>query len=205
VELVTKPSEEAGGPHAGRRDAPALRAPSRAPRGHPPSIPFSKIIAKAAKPRQMASQAGAFPVTSVTSIRPSPYLKPDFCRAVGSTPVSGRQSRQSPAGLVGGRSEDRLSLRGNRRQSSTLLMSGEGKQVGYLSVPITRPSSTLRPHVRRSGVDPLPHPRETDHLCKGRIYVPRGNHRGCDDRRGGRWRRSHEAYGFAILLLLRYD
>src|SRR5438552_16611921 len=38
---------------------------------------------------------------------------------------------------------DRLSLRGNRRQSSTLLMSGEGKRVGYLSVPIARPSSTL--------------------------------------------------------------
>ncbi len=27
------------------------------------------------------------------------------------------------------------------------LMSGEGKRVGYLSVPITRPSSTLRPEL----------------------------------------------------------
>ena len=44
---------------------------------------------------------------------------------------------------------DRLSLRGNRRQSSTLLMSGEGKRVGDQSVPIPRHSSTLRAETDR--------------------------------------------------------
>jgi len=44
------------------------------------------------------------------------------------------------------------------------LMSGEGKRVGYLSVPITRPSSTLRaPKRRRSLVE-----EEFTHVVVGR-------------------------------------